>query len=260
MLEKLYKTFLLTSITVFLVFVSPVSGTKQNEPNLREKMTFEIRWGLVSAGQATLEYFTEEEFNGAPVNHYLYTAKTSKFVDLFYKVRDRIDSYTDPDLTYSIFYNKIHRGKSKKDVIVTFDRDKNSVQCSINGNSINPLPMPSNAFDPLSIFYVFRNKLSDKKDNLEVRITDGKSCITAQAKIVKRESIKVDGQRYDTILVVPEIEGVRGVFKKSKNAKLKIWVTDDHRRIPVRIKSKVAVGSFVADLVEYKGTYNVQLN
>ena len=40
------------------------------------------------------------------------------------------------------------------------------------------------------------------------------------------------------------------VFKKSKKAKIQIWLTADDRRIPVRIKSKVVVGSFVADLVE----------
>jgi hypothetical protein len=49
--------------------------------------------------------------------------------------------------------------------------------------------------------------------------------------------------------VEPNLEHIGGVFKKSKDAKLKIWVTADSRRIPVKIKSKVAVGSFVGELM-----------
>ena len=48
------------------------------------------------------------------------------------------------------------------------------------------------------------------------------------------------------------MEHIGGVFKKSKGAKLQIWVTSDERRIPVKIKSKVSVGSFVAELVSYE--------
>ena len=55
---------------------------------------------------------------------------------------------------------------------------------------------------------------------------------------------------YDAFLIEPEIEHISGVFKKSKKAKIQIWLTADERRIPLRIKSKVAVGSFVADLVD----------
>lgn len=260
MIRLKIKFIIILIIFASLPFLSLLSSANVKEPNLREKMTFEIRWGLIKAGHATLEFFTDVNFEGTPVNHYLYTAKTSSFVDLFYKVRDRIESYTDPGLTHSILYNKTHRGKSKKNVKVTFDLEEDSAQCTINGNSIEPIPIPPDTFDPLSVFYVFRNKLSDDEKDLEIKLTDGKKCTTALTKIVKRERIKVAGKTYNTILVIPEIEGVRGVFKKSKNARLKIWVTDDSRRIPVRIKSKVAVGSFVADLVGYEGNYNVENN
>jgi hypothetical protein len=40
------------------------------------------------------------------------------------------------------------------------------------------------------------------------------------------------------------------VFKKSKNAKIKLWVTADSRRIPIKIKSKVKIGSFTGELVD----------
>jgi hypothetical protein len=47
------------------------------------------------------------------------------------------------------------------------------------------------------------------------------------------------------------MKDVKGVFEKSKDAKMFIWVTADERRMLVKLKSKVVVGSFVAELVEH---------
>ena len=111
-MNKITNKAILIAVIIILIFsTSLISLEKENNSSPVEKMTFKIRWGLVKAGQATLEFYKDKKYEGVPANHYLYTAKTSKFVDIFYKVRDRIESYTDPDLTYSIFYNKIHSYK-----------------------------------------------------------------------------------------------------------------------------------------------------
>jgi hypothetical protein len=47
---------------------------------------------------------------------------------------------------------------------------------------------------------------------------------------------------------------VGGVFEKSPDARLQLWVTADHRRLPVKLKSKVIVGSFTGELVDMSGT------
>ena len=47
---------------------------------------------------------------------------------------------------------------------------------------------------------------------------------------------------------------VRGVFEKSKNARLLVWLTADGRHLLVKAESKVAVGSVLAELVSYEAT------
>jgi hypothetical protein len=49
--------------------------------------------------------------------------------------------------------------------------------------------------------------------------------------------------------VEPELRYIGGVFEKSKDAELNVWVTADEQRLPVKIKSKVIIGSFVAELI-----------
>ena len=85
---------------------------------------------------------------------------------------------------------------------------------------------------------------------IERSITDGKKCVVGRCTYIRREYIKVGKKRYDTWLLEPELKHVGGVFEKSGDSKIQLWVTADHRRMLVRIKSKVIIGSFFADLVE----------
>jgi hypothetical protein len=110
------------------------------------------------------------------------------------------------------------------------------------------------------VFFAFRIHKLHIDDEFSIPVTDGKKNIIGKAKVIKRETIRVLGTRYDTFLVEPELEHVGGVFEKSKDAKLQIWVTADDRRIPVRIKSKVIVGSFVAELTSYEKGFEDESN
>ena len=58
-----------------------------------------------------------------------------------------------------------------------------------------------------------------------------------KAKVIKREKIKMSSGAYDTYVVELDLKHIVGdVFEKIKNAKLKIWVTADKRRMPVKIQ------------------------
>ena len=46
------------------------------------------------------------------------------------------------------------------------------------------------------------------------------------------------------------MENLGGVFNKSPDGLLKVWYSNDDRRIPVKVSSKVVVGSFTATLVK----------
>ena len=214
-----------------------------------EKLTFQVRWAFIPAGEAVLEIYPTEIMNGHTVCHFVLTAKTHPVVDLFYKVRDRIEAYTDENITHSILYKETKEGKRKKRVVVNFNWAKGEAQRSNFGEKREAISIMPGTFDPLSVYYALRlHDLGEEKE-LERPVTDGKKCVLGRAKVVKRERITVISGTYDTYLVEPELEYIGGVFKRSKDAKLQIWVTADSRRIPVKIKSKVAVGSFVAELV-----------
>ena len=78
--------------------------------------------------------------------------------------------------------------------------------------------------------------------------------LAAKALAVRKTAIIfVANRTYDTFLVEPDLKHIGGVFEKSKKAKLEIWVTAGTQKIPVKIRSKVIVGSFVAELISAEG-------
>ncbi len=219
-----------------------------------EKLTFKLNWCFIPAGEAVLEVLPIENISGIKAYHFVLTVKTNQFFDTIYKIRDRIDSYTDTDMTRSILYKKRQVArKHKRDVVVSFNWDKNEAQYSNFSRKRNPVSLLPGSFDPLSIFYYSRIYDFKEKIILQRPVTDGKKCVLGSGKIIKRETIKLKSEKYDTYLLEPELKDLSGVFRKSKNATIKIWLTADKRKIPVRIKSKVVVGSFVAELVAAEG-------
>jgi hypothetical protein len=250
----------LLSLSVFLACLSTPSfgaGTSVAEKNIPfypgERLTFQVKWFSIPAGEAVLEILPLEMRDGVRSFHFLMTAKTYEAVDLFYKVRDRMDSYTDEGMTRSLHYRQQQDGKRKKAITVNFDWERKEAQYSNFGEKNQPIPIIPGSFDPLSVFYAFRLLPLKEGAELQAAVTDGKKCVVGRAKVLKRETIRVRGTSYDTFVVEPNLEHIGGVFDKGKNARVQMWVTADKACIPVKVKSELLLGSFVAELISVEG-------
>lgn len=215
-----------------------------------EKLVFELRWEFIPAGQATLQVLPPAERDGVPVRHFVLTARTNGFLDTFYKVRDRIESFADLDMSHSVFYKKRQReGKTRRDIEVRFDWAAGTAHYTNFGKPRDPLPLKPGTFDPLSAFYFVRTLSLAPDMVVERPVTDGKKNVIGQVTVATRETITVKGKRYDTYRLSPDLRDVGGVFEKTEDAEMDVWVTADERHIPVRIQSSVVVGDFIAELI-----------
>ena len=246
---KFLSIFLLNLLFLLISF-APCSSQERRIPfSPGEKLFFEVRWAFIPAAEGVLEILPMETLDGRKCYHFTMTSRTYEFVDVFYKVRDRMDAYTDEGMTRSLLYRKTQDGKRKRRITVNFDWDKLESRYSNFDERGEPVSILPGSFDPLSVFYAFRLFQLKEGEELRASVTDGRRCVVGKAKVIKREKIKVRNTLYDTFLVEPDLEQLGGVFEKSKDAKLQIWVTADGASIPVRVKSEVLVGSFVAELV-----------
>lgn len=214
-----------------------------------EELTYKLRWGIIPAGYAVFTVEPATQIKKQPAWHFSLKARTNSFADTFYRVRIRIDSYTDPFITHSLQYEEHKQeGHRRKEVKVTFDWKKKKAQYRNYDDIRKPISILPGTVDPLGIFYYLRARGMSEKSKLKLPVTDGKHCAMGKAKVIRRETIKVGGKKYDSLLIEPEMKRVGGVFNKSKKDKLQIWIALDQSFTPLRFRSKVMVGHFSGEL------------
>ena len=252
--RRFAKVLLLLFIAVILLHFSLIGGSakiisKKIPFQPGEKLTYQGAWGVIQAGEVTLEVLPKATIDGVEAYHFAMTTKTNAVVDFFYKVRERQESYVDTNLTHSLLYKKRTVSKHPRDIVVKFDWEKKEVNYTNFGEKFPPLPVLPGSFDPLAIFFILR--LHDLKENtvIEIPVTDGRMNLQVKATIGKKEPIEIQGRMIDALEVWPDMERLEELVKKSDNPQLRIWFSADEKRIPLKIQSQVGIITFEFELV-----------
>jgi len=248
--SKFFAALLLLTLAVSFSPCSAKAETKGVPPfRPGEKFIYSASWSMIPAGDAVIEVLPFKIYNGMRTYHFGMETRTNAALDLIYKIRERQDSYPDFDMSRTLYYAKKSTGEHPRDVVVTFDWEKMKATYTNFGQSEEPVSIQAGTFDPLSLFFVIRLHKLKEGDVLEIPVTDGKKLIATKARVDRREKVIIDGKPYDTYLIIPEMERLDKVFGKEREPDMKIWFTADDKKLPVKIQTKVAVGSFVFELI-----------
>ena len=71
-----------------------------------------------------------------------------------------------------------------------------------------------------------------------------------QINLIGKETIEVSAGKFNCLILEPVLREDAGLFKAQGS--LKVWVTDDERKMPVKMKVEVFIGSVSAELLEYQ--------
>lgn len=210
-----------------------------------EKLVFSVQYGLVTAGEATLEVRNIAEMNGRHAYRIVSDARTNDFFSKFFEVRDRYESYMDTTELYSLRYEKhIREGKFKRDEWVEFDQVAHRAKYKDK-----VVPIPPRAQDVLSALYYVRTLPLEVGQSISLANHTDKKNYPLLVKVHGRERVKVDAGEFDCLIVEPILRGP-GIF--TQKGRLMVWLTDDERRMPVLMKSKVVIGHVAAVLKSYQ--------
>jgi hypothetical protein len=111
----------------------------------------------------------------------------------------------------------------------------------------------STVHDPLddaAFFYFLRTIPLEKGQTYKYNRYFRKDLNPVVIKVEKREEMELpDGKKVQCLVLSPAV-GSDGLF--APRAEAKLWLTDDERRIPVQIKSKLPFGSVTLRLITMK--------
>ena len=210
-----------------------------------ETLLYDIGWQSIVAGRGQMTVGQPVDTNGHLCFPIVSTVESSPFFSTFYRVDDSAISFMDVRQLYPIRFEKyLREGKYRSDQIAEFD--------PTTGKAYTPkdtIPVPPYVQDALSLLYYVRTL--DLKPDTELTLENftGKKTYTLTVRVLHRERIEVKAGTFSTIVVEPLLQAA-GLFKQE--GKLKVWLTDDRLHLPVLMKTKVLVGSIVAELTDYR--------
>ncbi len=210
-----------------------------------EKLDFDINYGFINAGTASMEVVNLIEYNERPAYQIVTTANSNKFFSSFYPVKDRVETLMDAVGMFSWRFEKeLREGKYRAHRQYDIDQINHSVV--YKGDTIQVEPYVQDALSAL--YYIRTQPLEVGKSIYMENFTDGKE-ISLEVKVHRKETIKTDAGKFDCLVVEPLMQSA-GIFKHE--GQLTVWLTDDRLRLPVLMKSKVIVGSISAEMTNYQ--------
>jgi hypothetical protein len=231
--------------TMLAIFFFPLTAETFNIP---EKFVFDLTWTGVKAGTATLEITNDKD-----LINIVSTARSADWVSVFYTVEDRIESRLARTGTNSIiglpqkYRIKTREGSHRRDNEIVFDMEKRKAVFINHLDGKNKdADIEENTFDPLSCFYYVRTLKLEAGKSVFVDMFDSKKMWNVEVQVLRKEKIKTSLGIFDTVVIKPLMKS-EGIFNRKGD--MYIWLTDDRKHIPVKMQTKVAVGSITATLI-----------
>jgi hypothetical protein len=235
---------------------TPITGSpllrhlSNNAFTVGERLTFDIDWEGVTGGQATMSIPDIRYINGRKTYETRVEANSGSTLDLFFKVRDRYETYMDADGIFPWrFEQHVREGSYSKDYDANFDPEAQTAETS-DGKEFKT---PEYVHDIVSAFYYIRTldlTRSHKGDVIHLQnFYDGQTH-PLDVRVLGHQQVETDVGTFECSVIEPMV--VQGGLFKSEGT-IKIWLTDDDNHMPVKMSSKILIGEIEAKLVNYQG-------
>jgi hypothetical protein len=225
-----------------------------------EKLTFKVRYGFIRAGTATMEVMPGKEIRGNPVYHIQTRAESAAAFNWVYEVRDVVDSYMDKRGLFSWKFDKrLREGGYMVDLLVDYFPEDSLADVhytrfedeeTIRDQDNYQVKTPPFSLDVLAAFYYIRTQELEVGKVFTFINHDNKKVYDLEVHVYPREIAETAAGNFNCFVVEPFLKG-EGLFQQK--GKLRVWMTDDKFKIPVQMKSEVAVGHITTELEEISG-------
>lgn len=213
-----------------------------------EGLVFEVSYFGVVAGIARLEVLDSIPYKGRTAYRVRAVAESSKLFSHFFKVHDVIEIFLDAEGLYPLaMVVNIEQGKEKYDELYEYDQE-GGMAVYTSGDKRKETPIPKGCQDSLSSLYYYRSLAHPLGETLTFDVYASQKVWSLETTTLMREKIKTKAGEFFTLQIKP-VTRFEGVLQRRGD--LLMWVSDDERSIPVRLKVEVVFGSVYADLISY---------
>lgn len=223
-----------------------------------EEVIHNVHYFKVSAGELKMKVEPFSMVNGRKSYTFAIEIKTSPLFSNFYRVQDRVETFVDyEDLVPRVFQLHVNETNSIRESKMLFDVEKNEATfwekkvTKEKGEEEKKeqweiLPFSQNVYS--AIFYMRNFKWETGKE-YAFRVANEKENLVFSGKAIRREVLDTKLGPMKAIVIQPNIV-LKGKFKPIGDNY--IWISDDDRKIVLRIESKIKIGTLVSEVISIK--------
>lgn len=210
-----------------------------------EKLLYNVSWLKINAGFAEISVGDVTRIKGFEVFPFVARAWTNAFFSKFFTVEDTIVSWLDTTNFIPHRYEEhIREGSYSRDRIFEFNHEK---RISLYKNK--KFALSAQAQDPFSCLMILRMLAYSPGDTITVDVFANQRCYQIEMTIGPVQELETELGLLPCFTVKPILK-LRGRVVQ-EDSELTIWFTDDDRRLPVKLETKVKIGTIVVKMIEY---------
>ena len=218
-----------------------------------ETLTFDVSWSqFVTAGTATMAV-REKRPSFDSIAYYIVadgqpTELLSRLYTLYYKADTLLDVSTLLPQRASVYSKEGGRERMKA---LRFDQTARRGVYEVKTSTVvtRTLKLPAMAQDPLSAIYVLRSSPLKLGATFAMPVVNNGDIYRMDAKVVGKETVVTPVGQLAAWKIVPTIFDEHG---KPTGDTLGLWISDDGRKLPVKLEANLPIGDFRITLKEVR--------
>lgn len=222
-----------------------------------ERYFFDITYFGATAGNLEMQLMPEKVINNRPTFHIRALATTSSVFSLFYRVHDVAESFMDTTGLFSHKFSlKLDESMQQREVLELYDQKKHTayywskLDHKKKGKINQQFEIATEPFtqDGISAFYYVRTLPLEIGKSYTFPVVNNGKLRHVRVTAMRKEMLVTKIGELPTIVVKPEValDGVLSTYGDSF-----MWISDDDRRLLLKIDAKIKVGSIIAYLREF---------
>ena len=213
---------------------------------------YDIYWSFLKIGSAQLSFHDIEIPKSTDKKYEVrFSVKSNELVSAIYPIESHIVSsliISNDQIKPSIYTKNSNEGGKQSDSIVRFNYQLNQITEEKDETLLQPIEITKDLQDPLSLIVAICQNDFQIDPIFHQDVSDGGQIISIRSSYLQSETIKTQLGEFRTEVIDIDPQGLRGVFKKSPDANVVLYLSEHSPAIPLKLKSKVRVGSFYAIL------------
>jgi len=232
----------------------PIHPDTTHAPWSNESLQYGLYYSFIKAGTAYIKTRGITEHNGKKAYLIQTTAFSASVIDSVFKVRDINFSWIDVATHYSLGYaQSLREGNYVRDEWVNFEPENQRYYGEVKKKEDPRLisgKLDQPVLDMLSSLYYVRSQPLEVGKDVTFDIINREERYPLVVKVLGKETVKTKAGKFNCWVVEPQFRG-EGIFV-AKGKSLKVWLTDDQYRMPVKMSVEVFIGSVYAELLDYQ--------